>query len=603
MTMDKNNQHIIDKKAYELLKNHEVPFNTEHWKAMEQRLTQLDADEMTFDESLKQKITDSSIAFDTRHWSLMYEKLQQLDANDTNFDTSVRNAIAAAETPYNVQHWALMENELEQIDTNDAAFDSNLRDVLKDKEIPFNPQHWGLMQQQIEQTFSWKAKIIRFKVLETTLMLLLLLTAYNIVDNGQNPFHISKKDLFDNTVKQSEIEKITDPQSIKDIKSNQSDKKIESKRFNQDTDWRNKGQQQLNNKINNNVPIVSTEIEIDNKKDSGEKSLLVASVNPDKLSSVSETSKNSQNTAATEVKNNNFDVAPLLPLIEKKLIAFDEAKQLPNMCAHSPVQVIVAVAEPVAVLRPKALTITALYDEPIVSRSSKKGKWWRLGIFGGVTADYVTSSFKHQGALTEWGNISTNNGGGISIGRKQGKFEIASGISFHPKTYQTSLPDVIITGAVVTGRADRTALPKIIDLDIVRIPLSINYSLKEAGRWNIFTSLGASFNAATRIDIQHYSINDATSFRTQTINLRGISALPEYGEPFKIGLSKNVNNFYYSVAAGIGAEYKFSPWLSTYLQSSYERPFSKSGIGSRSDKINTLNLEAGIKMRISKDRY
>jgi hypothetical protein len=317
--------------------------------------------------------------------------------------------------------------------------------------------------------------------------------------------------------------------------------------------------------------------------------------------------KNTQNAIGEnqreEVKS--FDVFKTLPLLQTDALVFNDIKG--NLDVDKKKSIIdnnnIAMTEAVAVIRPKLLTISALYDDPTLPKMAKKNKWWRLGIFGSSTADYVTSSYLHQGSLTKWANLSTNKGVGFSIGRKKGRVELEMGVAYNKKNYETALPEEIITGSVVTGKSNRTALPEMVNLDIVRVPLSINYAFKEMGRWQMFASLGTSFNAATKIDIQHYEVKDATAFKAQSLNLRSSSSLPEYGEPFKIGLEKNVDNFYFSALAGVGVEYKLTPSISTYLQPTFEKQFGKYGIGSRNDKVNTLNIQAGLKMRITKEKF
>ena len=554
--MDKNLQHIIDKRAYELLKDSEVPFNPEHWSKMEQRLIELDTEDTSFDESLRQTIEKSISAYQPQHWDLMNQKLNELDAQDTVFDNAIRQ-------------------------------------TLEESEPAFKPQHWDLMNRQLEQEFSWKAKIVRYKVIETALMLLLLFTAYNILD--------------------TEGGSIEQNQEVKSLKSNG------TKSFNQDAEWRTKGQKQQNNtqpSVIKNAPIVSADLNRTTDSSVKENKLTSANVYQNRgvenslnsedvtyapVNSLENTLNTIGGNQSEEIKS--MDVISALPVLQTNSLAFNETKGTLNIKKKSPVNESIVPTDRVVVMSPKSLTINALYDEPILPKMAKKNKWWRLGIFGGGTADYVTSSYLHQGTLTEWANLSTNKGAGFSIGRKRGRIELEVGLAYNKKNYKTALPEEIITGSVVTGKSNRTALPEMVNLDIVRVPFSINYAFKEMGRWQLFASLGTSFNAATKIDIQHYEVKDATAFKAQSLNLRSSSSLPEYGERFKIGLEKNVDNFYFSALAGVGIEYKLTPSISTYFQPTLEKQFGKYGIGSRNDKVNSLNIQAGLKMRITKEKF
>ena len=146
--MEKNNQNIekIDKKVREVLTDLEVPLNANHWNLMNQRLDALDNQETTFDESVRRNMQNTEVPFQSNHWDLMNQRLGELDNEET-------------------------------------AFDESIRQNMQNSEAKYQPNHWNLMNQRLEQEFSWKAKVVRYKVIEAALMLLLLFTAYNMPDS------------------------------------------------------------------------------------------------------------------------------------------------------------------------------------------------------------------------------------------------------------------------------------------------------------------------------------------------------------------------------------------------------------------------------------
>ncbi len=560
--MEKNNQNIdkIDKKVQEVLKDLEVPLKTDHWHLMNQRLDELDNQEAAFDEF-------------------------------------VRRDMQNIEVPFQPTHWHLMNQRLSELDNEEAAFDESVRRNLQNSEAKFQPTHWDLMNQRLEQEFSWKAKVVRYKVIEAALMLLLLFTAYNVPD-------VMLGDSFaDGTTREQNPA----------IESKNLNKPSDIKLFNKGTEWRNNTQKQGNNTPNsaldkNGVPIVSTDLK-DNLKENNQvqSTLIFKGNNTDGniLNNPNIVANDFNQLTSENQAGNNFEVLMPISLKKANAIAFNFNKEkLDFNKINTPVNPIAEVSD-LNILKPKALTISTLYDEPQLPKMAKRNKWWRLGIFGSQSTDYMTSSYVYRGDLNKLADLSFNKGVGVSAIRRKGKFEFGMGLIFNKKNYKTHLPPELITGSVVTGNSTQAVLPEAVNLDIVRIPLSMDYHFKSLGRWNMFATLGASFNATSKIDVKYYEIPVAsTTQQTLGLQSRSASSINAYGKPYKfLSLDKNEGSFYYSAHAGIGVECKVTPLISAYLQPIVEKQFGKYGISSRNDKINTVSVQVGLKMRISQKEF
>ena len=558
--MEKTNQDKIDKKVQEAMESLNVPFNPDHWTQMEQKLKQLDATEKAFDESTHHKLSSFDVPFNASHWDFMSQKLADLDTQDVNFDDS-------------------------------------LRQTLNKTDIPFSSSHWDMMNQRLDDEFSWKTKIIRFKIVEVALMILFLFTIINVLD----------------TEGSGNSEKIPS-----------SNIKKENRIFNQGTEWRNKDNQYQQNQGENKVinpndpPLVFNESGSEKKTDFNSPNqnfntpnaiieTQAINLNESKGSFVNNAVVGSENNTQASSLNKNNDVLKELPVLPTSMFVFNENKALNlndkkiNSKTNSES---IAAAEPLEVLRTKALTISELYDEPNTPKLTKRSKWWRLGVFGTANTDLVDVSYIYKGDSGKGSDWSFNKGAGISLGYKRGKLELSSGLVYNQKKYQTQLPPEVIRGGVVINTPERVILPKSVDLDMIQIPLSMSYSIMEFGRWNVYGAIGADFNAVSKINVQYYETPDASNAQ-KTVDLRNIAEtdIPKYGEPFKIGLDKNNNNFYFTSHASIGAEYKITPGVSAYLQPNYEKHFGKTGIGSRNDNINTLSLHAGLKMKLGRGKF
>ncbi|GAB1398130.1 hypothetical protein MASR1M65_29100 [Saprospiraceae bacterium] len=93
------------------------------------------------------------------------------------------------EVPYQPEHWTLMQQRLEieelaeYTKNKDDDFDRIISRELSNSEVPFNPAHWQLMEEKLASQ-SWQGKIIRYKILEAAVILLLLWTSVSVFEMG-----------------------------------------------------------------------------------------------------------------------------------------------------------------------------------------------------------------------------------------------------------------------------------------------------------------------------------------------------------------------------------------------------------------------------------
>ena len=75
--------------------------------------------------------------------------------------------------------------------------------------------------------------------------------------------------------------------------------------------------------------------------------------------------------------------------------------------------------------------------------------------------------------------------------------------------------------------------------------------------------------------------------------------LPSYDKAFELPfVLSNKNNFYFTAHAGVGLNYRLSSSTTMFAQSNFEKQFGGYGIGTMRDKINTVSIHAGLKMKL-----
>jgi hypothetical protein len=593
--MENNLDHIIDKKIQEAMGNFEVPYQPSHWAKMQDKMTQMEAQETQLDDSLRNRLSNIEQKFEPTHWAAMASQLDNLDAEDTDFDDTIRERVERVEAPY-------------------------------------SPSHWEIMNKQLDEHFTLKGKIVRYKIIEVSLMLLALFTAYNVFDT-EGP----------SSEKGIEIPLIKTEQNI------QPSKAAEPKTFNKGYDWRKQNNNQNSKKQDANKPIVSTQT-IDNLP-TGQAGQYVAN-NISNNSTINTATDLVQNQAQNETpynkesaqgqvetinpivstnetnvegsengkngKNGKNTEGPLTTISTQDAVAALSTKALVdlNVVSEMPLAALdlnvingkkgIDEAEQIHVLRPKALSIQDMYAS-LEMPKPKKNQWWRFGIFGTSSSDIALTDYTFNDVLKGATNIATGNKGlGFSVGFKKGRIELESGLSYKHKEYEPADFE-LKTGTI--ANYTRVVTPELIKLNILTIPLNLNYSFIDSKHFNFYTALGASTNFATGINAIYPADYDGNK-ASQNIVQANQDLRKKEGEVDVATYSKGMfndfkfkENYYFTAQAALGLEYKMSPFTSLFLQTGYEQHVFQAGIGSRNDRISSFNLQAGAKVSFGKTKF
>jgi Outer membrane protein beta-barrel domain len=538
--------------------------------------------ENTIDSSVRQALENLAVPYQANHWTKMAEKLDALDAQDADFDTQLKSRLDTATTPNQPSRWDLMAQQLDVLDNQDTQFDNMLRERVEQNYAKYQPKHWDIMSRRLDEEFSWKAKIMRYKVAEVGILLLLIFTVFNYLDTEgiEGPI----------------IPVRTETPAVKNTKQQPN-----TKSFNQGTNWNKRAESsKSNNGQSDNTtppPIVS----VDANNGFLQNNVIQNTDNP----------LFEQNSIAVNVENNSTSKTDLanhkttgtlnnLPIVKPSTIAV--ADNVPPIAIdNTPKNEAIAAIEPIGIARTNALSITYLLDEPSIAK--RKSKWWTLGVFTSGTLDKVSSSYMYKFVEKKWSNWSVNKGAGFTISKHKGKVELETGVAYHQLKYNTDLPSSVLEGRIITGQPKSPILTKSVELGLVQLPVSAKIHSQDMGKWNIYASLGVTANAAFHLDTINFAPIATRSVLSTTFRSDNETQFPEYGRPFLVGINKNDNNFYFTANAGVGVEYRLNPLTSLYIQPQIEYHILNAAIGTRKDRINTLSVQAGVKMRMGVNKY
>lgn len=627
----KNNEHTLDTTVRQALENLEIPFNADHWELMAGKLDALNAEDADFDKNIASKLASVEVPYIATHWSDMSNRLDALDVEDTDFDKNLAQKLANIEVPYVAANWFDMSDRLDELEHSETSFDALIRQRLDNVQPTMPDNHWALMEEKLEETFSWRRKIVRYKVVEVALILLTLFTVGNALDL---PFDSVRS--TDNSAS-PKIEATILKSKKDDLRKTTPEKAKETKSFYNPTDWRNRPATPNNTP---NKPIVATDnvngssvsnpIVVQSASNVEKKSVDISSnpiavqvVNNDQNESYNNNNNLSTEPAITESTavvtsetGTNTEGTEMTELPMRKVVVL--GKVTDGQEANQDVALIAAtVLNPMDVLKPSLLN-TQVYDENIIFPKSKDKKAkWRLNSFVLPIADLVSSYSIQSRVKTAQSQKVANLGVGVAAGYKKGRIEIETGLSYLDKKYD--LPNIeVTTGSLLRGFTIEK--PQNLRLSIVSIPLSMNVLAKETRRWSIYARVGAALNTILKSEgsqfvtksldstIPKSSFYDPTTVSSSQKIQTNIDVYEANDYPKGIrekGFFKNgkwINgglreNTYLTANIGVGVEYRLTNNVDIYFQPTLDYHFGR-GIGTLNDRVHSFSVQGGVKTKL-----
>lgn len=116
-------------------------------------------------------------------------------------DKDIKKYFDNLEVPYNPAHWTSMQQrlEIEELskfaEQEDENFDALVKSKLKSFEPDYKEEHWQVMSEKLAST-SFRRTIIRYKILEAAIFLLLMWTAAMLFVNPiEKPYFTQNSDI------------------------------------------------------------------------------------------------------------------------------------------------------------------------------------------------------------------------------------------------------------------------------------------------------------------------------------------------------------------------------------------------------------------------
>ncbi|MDG1432459.1 MAG: hypothetical protein P8Q41_00525 [Saprospiraceae bacterium] len=519
-------------------------------------------------------------------WSSMNEQMNT-DSLDDAMKGSLENLEGAAFVPMD---WNMMESKLDAA-MSDAEIDPQMEDIyldaiaydhLKNMQPAYNHEHWEMMSARLDEEYAYRRKVFVTKLFEVAIVLLLVWTAFNYFPNKKTPTPSSPFPIAVGT----------------DTNSNQYNTNYLSTDLNE--------QSLLDNKS-----VVSFETTIPASiQDEGIKRIinefpaLVVETNPINQNAFTSiptppTSDNkitetpfSNNANSINLLNNKTQKATFLPL--EKTLTLDEDEMLKE-------KLIVQIS-PIPSIMNSILVMDELSKGPFSLDQIIKKKKLRthevfFSMYSSADLNFVDSDF-YNNNKREWDvyqRYRYGYGGGFALGFQLKRFLVETGISYNFVSYKQR-EEANIIGSFTSGYLEEQWDDA--ELNMVQIPLNIQYSFLVKRKWRMYSLTGVSINMALQNNY-NFQLEDQENSSSRSISLNE-SEIANEASLYK-GILEGGGlreNSYITANLGFGVERKFTYRWSLFLQPIYRRHFLIDGIGPNEDRIHSSSLRFGAKVKI-----
>jgi hypothetical protein len=481
-------------------------------------------------------------------------------------DQEIKDALEGFEVPYDGSSWDMLASKMEgepglfEDNENDQAFDAEIKHKLRNNNPAYNPAHWRLMAEKIKQEFSLQEKLIRYKIAEIAVMLLVLLTLYQYqplnegIKNKLIPGIERMLNVNEATEKAQTVEKRN---SIRAPKDNKNQGSGNSGAVFSNIDPRS------GFKKNGGLALTDKEEEfISNPY----KSTFGYNRLPLELKQKNAPSLNSKTSLQEkEVLRQTANMASLERRIDDiQLIDFQEES---NILGVSPIN------------------------------NPQSNSRLRVSMFSASEYNYIKTPYDPIYPLEEYSRYAPGYGGGITLGMSFGKWEVETGGIYASKEYEPRVPDEVIGGLLTTGLV--TLSFENIQLNMLEVPLNVRYNFGQLQKWRFYGQTGASLHLAMQAHYDKFPNNLYSGFARQAIDNTSLGQ-----KKFPDGLLEGGNfeeNSYFTANLGLGVERLLSTRWSLFLQPSvqaYLLPGYNNGLGPNLDRISTFSILTGARVTL-----
>ncbi len=617
----------LDRRVREALENWSEPLQPTHWEQFEQTLNDpanADLSEQALDHEIRHQLGAVNPALDPGHWEQFEQTLNDpanADLSEHALDHEIRHQLTEVSPAVNAGHWDLFEKQLDQVETDspeieDVYLDGVTYELLNEMEVPYDPTHWPLMENRLNEEFSFRRKLIRYKVAEVALLALALFTVFQFIP-------LEKLSTFRFPAVGPKSQSTTVEQAAIDP-SNASPN--------------NNSEAHSNLNIAQLFPSSNTDQEattdhLSTAQGSGD---IIPTLRPTDLALAGQAALAQEAQPLTTNSLEKPQPLNLMKAIPAQALASD-ADQKPSLPQQglgyeiveeqlSDKQITAALDKNVKKLfpllkgrelGPLATSGTPDLVAPCLACEIWKGpSFLRIGMIGMGDLNYVMTPYNEEYGQKSYNRFESGYGGGLTLGFKFGRWEIEGGALYASKRYRADTINYLVTqNDLGIGKANLGYEGKgwkETQLDLLRIPLRARYGFTHRGKWQFYAQGGAALNVAMNVIHNNQLIRFEQRHQNPDGGLRsqGENNLPEekrinyedVTENFGILDSGNfLEQSFLSIDIGLGIERFLSPRFSVFSQPVFHYQLTPGSFGINQEKINNFSVEVGVRVSLKKN--
>ncbi|HOY05989.1 MAG TPA: hypothetical protein PLO67_11350 [Saprospiraceae bacterium] len=185
-------------------------------------------------------------------------------------------------------------------------------------------------------------------------------------------------------------------------------------------------------------------------------------------------------------------------------------------------------------------------------------------------------------------------GGGIAVGYRNGKWAVEAGLAYNQANYSPKKEIEIYAGNLQEGYVGTYASQ--IDADVFSVPVKVTRRFAQMGRTSVHAVAGVTANVSVQKSYQYRTVSYGTGPSSQPnqvqphlqpqLTRKGTGLLEQNG--------KLAGNFYATADTGIRIQQPIGKRFAAFVEPVYHQSLGNSGIGPKSNKINTFSVNAGV---------
>ncbi len=528
-----------------------------------------------FDDYLKDALSSLGEDVSPGDWDSFAEKLNVAGGGfplkeSSRFDDLIRDRMEGLEINADANYWELMESKIDQEvnapEISDEALDQLTTDNLSNLYIPYNPTHWTLLSHRLEEEFNVRRKIVTYKLVEFSLMVLLLLTIVQFMPDYNASTQLKNRVMAETPTALPEMG--LNPEVTLPV-----------------------GQAASNPSINKNVssiviadnttPLINLSATVISSTEEQISSLTLRTTAPSAI-----VSKVAKQEITTEKRNVN---PPLVSDLEETRPPFTTNQSTLTLTEL-----------PVTLLAPDHYP-----DQSAIGLLKKfpKKVMIRLGAMTSADLNYIKTPSTDQFKGNGYQQYQLGYGGGIVLDLNYEKLTLSTGLIYRRINYYPQ-EDINVAGSFANGYQSHVF--DAVNLNLLTIPMNLQFQINDANKkWKLHAITGASLNV---LALNHYNItvNNLGSNPPGTSSFTGPTPDNTLNEDeifreadiageglFEGGTFER--NHYFTANLGIGVERFISPRWSLFIQPVYQHEIFGKNLGLNRDRIHTFSVQIGAK--------